>query len=177
MFCRWLFVLLYFFFWSLCCLFFFDVRILIAPLVSSNSSFIIDYLSYEHNFSYIDWLLVICMDNLIEATSCIVFPKLGTGEDFKSWIHGVVKYFLRSRIGDALTVNQVCQVIIEKGWTSWIPLRGWGNDYKCVFINLMYRYIYIYRVYIVKKRKYFYGMTFFPRWRRTSQICCYSTKR
>ena len=54
MFCRWLFVLLYFFFWSLCCLFFFDVRILIAPLVSSNSSFIIDYLSYEHNFSYID---------------------------------------------------------------------------------------------------------------------------
>jgi hypothetical protein len=95
----------------------------------------------------------------------------------KSWIQGVVKYFLRSRICDALTVNQVCQVIIEKGWTSWIPLRGWGNDYKCVFINLMYRYIYIYRVYIVKKRKYFYGMTFFPRWRRTSQICCYSTKR
>jgi hypothetical protein len=26
-----------FFFWSLCCLFFFDIRILIAPLVSSNS--------------------------------------------------------------------------------------------------------------------------------------------
>ena len=29
---------LYFFFWPLCCLFFFDIRILIAPLVSSNSS-------------------------------------------------------------------------------------------------------------------------------------------
>ena len=27
-----------FFFWSLCCLFFFDLRILITPLVSSNSS-------------------------------------------------------------------------------------------------------------------------------------------
>ena len=26
------------FFWSLCCLFFFDIRILITPLVSSNSS-------------------------------------------------------------------------------------------------------------------------------------------
>jgi hypothetical protein len=26
-------------FWPLCCLFFFDIRILIAPLVSSNSSF------------------------------------------------------------------------------------------------------------------------------------------
>ena len=37
MFCRSLFVLLYFFFWPLCCLFF-DLRILIAPLVSSNSS-------------------------------------------------------------------------------------------------------------------------------------------
>ena len=29
---------LYFFFWSLCCLFFFDIRILITSLVSSNSS-------------------------------------------------------------------------------------------------------------------------------------------
>ena len=34
MFCRSLFVLLYFFFWPLCCLFLFDVRILITPLVS-----------------------------------------------------------------------------------------------------------------------------------------------
>ena len=38
MFCRSLFVLWYFFFWPLCCLFFFDIRFLIAPLVSSNSS-------------------------------------------------------------------------------------------------------------------------------------------
>ena len=30
--CRSLFVLLYFFFWSLCCLFFFDIRILITSL-------------------------------------------------------------------------------------------------------------------------------------------------
>jgi hypothetical protein len=37
MFCWSLFVLLYFFFWSLCCLFF-DIRILIALLVSSNSA-------------------------------------------------------------------------------------------------------------------------------------------
>ena len=39
MFCRSLFVPLYFFFWPLCCLFYFDIRFLIAPLVSSNSSF------------------------------------------------------------------------------------------------------------------------------------------
>ena len=34
------FVLLYFFFWPLCCLFFFDMQILNTPLVSSNSSYI-----------------------------------------------------------------------------------------------------------------------------------------
>jgi len=39
MFCLSLFVLLHFFFWPLCCLFFFDIRFLIAPLVSSNSSY------------------------------------------------------------------------------------------------------------------------------------------
>jgi hypothetical protein len=33
-FCWSLFVLLYFFFWPLCCMFFFDIRILITPLVS-----------------------------------------------------------------------------------------------------------------------------------------------
>ena len=33
-----LFVLQYVFFWPLCCLFFFDIQILITPLVSSNSS-------------------------------------------------------------------------------------------------------------------------------------------
>ena len=38
MFCRSLFVLLYFFFWSLCCLFF-DLWILITSLVSSSSHF------------------------------------------------------------------------------------------------------------------------------------------
>ena len=42
MFCRSLFVLLYFFFWPLCFLFFFDIRILITPLVSSNSSYMLD---------------------------------------------------------------------------------------------------------------------------------------
>jgi len=59
MFCRLLFVLLFFFFWPLCCLFFCDIRILItpletlltfpdidirilfAPLVSSSSSFVL----------------------------------------------------------------------------------------------------------------------------------------
>jgi hypothetical protein len=42
MFCRPLFVLLFIFFWPLGCLFLFDIRILITPLVSSSSS-------YNHN--------------------------------------------------------------------------------------------------------------------------------
>ena len=39
MFCRSVFALLYFFIWPLCCLFFFDLRILITPLVSSNLTY------------------------------------------------------------------------------------------------------------------------------------------
>jgi hypothetical protein len=46
MFCRSLFVLLYFFFWPLCCLFFFDIQILITPLVSSNSSYQIKHYKF-----------------------------------------------------------------------------------------------------------------------------------
>jgi hypothetical protein len=38
MFCRSMFVFLYFFLWTLCCLFFFAIQILITPFVSSNSS-------------------------------------------------------------------------------------------------------------------------------------------
>jgi hypothetical protein len=46
MLCRSLFVLLSFFLWPLCCLFFFDIRILIAPLVSSISSSTQVYICY-----------------------------------------------------------------------------------------------------------------------------------
>ena len=54
MFCRSLFVLLYFLFWPLCCLFFFDIRILIAPLylqtllILKNWTFIITAASCSH---------------------------------------------------------------------------------------------------------------------------------
>ena len=40
MFCRSLFVLLHLFVWPLCFLFFFALRIIITPLVSSNSSYL-----------------------------------------------------------------------------------------------------------------------------------------
>jgi len=72
MFCRPLFVLLYFFFWELCCLFFYALRILITPLVSSNSSyigfwncsdhivFIIFFFSFYSYFCYSSkWILTV----------------------------------------------------------------------------------------------------------------------
>jgi len=40
-FSRWSFVLLSFIFWPLCCLFFFDIRTMITPLDSSNSSYMV----------------------------------------------------------------------------------------------------------------------------------------
>ena len=48
MFCRSLFVLLYFFFWPLCCLFFIDLRLLVSPLVSPYSSDIPYYNLIHH---------------------------------------------------------------------------------------------------------------------------------
>jgi hypothetical protein len=54
MLCRSLFVLLSFFTWPLCCLSFFNLRILITPLVSSNSS-----LCDEYQF----WLIIIMIQN------------------------------------------------------------------------------------------------------------------
>ena len=82
MFCRSLFVHLYFFFWPLCCLLFFDIRILIAHLVSSNSSYdiyllfvrvycfthvlqIALVLSRVHCFTRMTYIVVIC--------SCLCF--------------------------------------------------------------------------------------------------------
>jgi hypothetical protein len=47
-FARSLFVLLYFFFWSLCCLFFFDIRILITPLVAGAQHPLYKINSFTH---------------------------------------------------------------------------------------------------------------------------------
>ena len=52
MFCRSLFVLLDFFFWPLCCLFIFDIQILITSLVSSNSSHYKERYNLEYNTKF-----------------------------------------------------------------------------------------------------------------------------
>ena len=61
-----LFVLLYFFFWPLCYLFFFDIRTLIAPLVSSNSSYQLSLyivttclMLLYFNVSFIFWIFTV----------------------------------------------------------------------------------------------------------------------
>ena len=64
MLCRSLFVLLSFFFWPLYCLSFFDVRILITPLVSSNSSLFYVYVLYIVACPFALFLLAIVLSVL-----------------------------------------------------------------------------------------------------------------
>ena len=58
MICRSLFVLLYLFLWSLCCLFIFVIRILITPLASSNSSYSKSQINLTNNGYLIHYLFV-----------------------------------------------------------------------------------------------------------------------
>ena len=78
LFCRSLFFLFSFFFWSSCCLSFFDLRILITPLVPSNSSctqcLAISYISHNmcylyHMFFYFFYWLLICCSNITMCCS------------------------------------------------------------------------------------------------------------
>ena len=78
MFCRSLFVLLSFFFWPLSCLFFFDLRILITPLVSSNFSY---YPSGAPAFSPglqqgSCYSIFSCMCNVLQIVVCPFVPFL-----------------------------------------------------------------------------------------------------
>jgi hypothetical protein len=90
------FVLLYFFFWPLCCLFFFDIRILIAPLVSSNSSYtdILKYLSvrkdmYVYNIRLIMWVTNIYYDYKQTHLS-LYFVTLTTDDNPSLFIKGFI---------------------------------------------------------------------------------------
>jgi hypothetical protein len=67
MFCRSLFVLLYFFFWPLCCLFFFGIRILTTPLVSSLKEVVCwEFLFYFiFNFISTKQLNTKCLDFIV----------------------------------------------------------------------------------------------------------------
>jgi hypothetical protein len=65
-----------FFFWSLCCLFFFNIWILITPLVSSNSSYY-DHLSfvYEKDMCNMNCLSYQCF-NCFLSINVVIFVLL-----------------------------------------------------------------------------------------------------
>ena len=97
MFCRSLFVLLYFFFWPLCCLFFFDIRFLITPLVSSNSRplcclfffdlrFLITPLWYLQTLLIFIWGIII---NLCQKQLCPYLMQLKGKQNLH--IHNIIK--------------------------------------------------------------------------------------
>ena len=75
MFCRSLFVLLFFFVWPLCCQFFFNLRILITLLVSSSSSYtcMLKYITYfpKENTKIVMHSNV-CYDNIIHEMGAMV---------------------------------------------------------------------------------------------------------
>jgi hypothetical protein len=81
MFCRSLFVLLYFFFLPLCCLFFFDIRILIIPLVQSNFSYIMSHWALAQHrrvsFQFHDKYIAVAADKSPNNISsvCVIFYK------------------------------------------------------------------------------------------------------
>ena len=82
-FCRSLFVLLYFFFWPLCCLFFFDIWILMTPFASSNSSYHMSVLQrpshHAHVCADIYYIYKVCQiysENFSEAVAAVIIWQL-----------------------------------------------------------------------------------------------------
>ena len=114
MFCRSLFVLLYFFLWPLCCLFFFDLRILITPLVSSNSSSI--KLTYKNVFNEVKiiycykkenqaYLFSICINYRCPDICFLLSVQFGwRNMMFSPW--PCVDYFLRHN--DRIIISYNC---------------------------------------------------------------------
>ena len=71
MFCRSLFFLLYFFFQPLCWLFFFDIRIRITPLTSSNCPSYFFILMFKFVMVH-PWNIWVCWINLVFVTELTV---------------------------------------------------------------------------------------------------------
>ena len=81
MFCRSLFVLLSFFFWPLCCLFFFDIRILITSLVSCGHCVVCS--SSIYGFWLPLWYLVaIVLSVLLRYTDSDYLPLVSSNSSY-----------------------------------------------------------------------------------------------
>ena len=93
MFCRSLFVLLYFLFCPVCCLFFFNIRILITPLVSSNFcpllSFLLQYTDSDYPFGILKFLSIV-LSVLLQYTDSDYLPLVSSNSSLKVALSGMV---------------------------------------------------------------------------------------
>jgi hypothetical protein len=136
MFCRSLIVLLYFLFWPLCCLFFFNLRIPIAPLVFSNSS-CIKTTSTTASYYIIDCIVFVLAPHWIfhyrvehlSPEKCHQNPLCIC---FRRWIYNVLE--LLNRI---MLFNIVFNIL--KYWTETYKLKK--NIYRPVEIYDCYLFL------------------------------------
>jgi hypothetical protein len=127
MLCRSWFVYLYFFFWSLYCLFFFDLRILTTPLISLSSS-------YSRNTSF---TLILIFTFLL--VNLVIFYNLY----FRVWRNGVAIYtsehngFLVSWCGKLYCIANVKgRKLVFKNKTPYIG-KAYGTEYRWSFIHII----------------------------------------
>jgi hypothetical protein len=89
-FCRSLFVL----FWPLCCLFFFDLRILITPLVSSNSSYPI---GSSWSWLYGNWIYNYMRNPCLSPLTWVRIPLMAydRSEVFSGFLTNITEILLK----------------------------------------------------------------------------------
>ena len=134
MFCISLFVLLYFFFWPLCCLFFFEIRILIAPLVSSNSSYKKYNVQTRHAI-----LFVIIFNGLYLAPTVSHIYRIKSGPSWpwlhSSWIYNYLcnqclsplKLWLRTLFMASVTCDRS---VVFSWYSGFLHQWNWSPRYR-----------------------------------------------
>jgi hypothetical protein len=132
MFFRLLFVLLYFFIWPLCCLYYFDIRILITPLVSSNSSKLLQFVTFCSTGIRmpIDEILM----HTIWIKSCIVTRgNISMFINIKpSWLKASIKMYFNNE-------NLTKKNKLVSGWRINDRGRHGLSILHCIFLTLLFK--------------------------------------
>ena len=131
MFCRSLFVLLYFFFWPLCCLFFFDIRILITTLETSNSSYTSSQICWFHPFERLNPVegALIAIKESLQLTGTRQNSKdLERISDTISLLIGENKLFAHHRLPGKPYNMYICRT----KWRKKYILSGWIINKTCL---------------------------------------------
>ena len=102
MFCRSLFVPFSFLFWPLCCLFFFDLRILTTPLVSSNSSFDCLYLTFSRGRVGQSCFLCIAFSTIAYSMPFVVSVLQPTASFYS---FGIFNLFFRVNVSNVMSIT------------------------------------------------------------------------